>query len=114
MSYQFVGDNVDRTRSRNQTLTNLDKDEHMFQIAAYQNQINGGVTGIDKGKAIKTVHFSDLLPSDTDKNQLLESIVHLVAEIWIEHLYAFHDAYLPNCAPHTHSKESNRSQTEWV
>ncbi|CAC5412530.1 unnamed protein product [Mytilus coruscus] len=40
--FYFVGDNVDmRTKVRNMTIYNQQKDHHMYQICAYENRISG-------------------------------------------------------------------------
>jgi len=114
-SYQFVGDNVDlRTRARHQTLTQRGKDEHMFQIVVYRNRVSGHHLTKDQNQGnIETLSFSDLLPSASDRDNLIDSLAFIVAKIWTEHLYVLHDAAMESRSNHKHSGET-KVKTESV
>ena len=62
--YYFVGDNVDMvTKVRLMTLTNQNKDAHMYQMCAYQNRVSGNDCENSKPlQDVQTAKFSQLIP----------------------------------------------------
>ncbi|XP_053374786.1 uncharacterized protein LOC128547092 [Mercenaria mercenaria] len=108
--YYFVGDNVDmRTKVRQVILKNQNKDQHMYQICAYRNRISGNDLDNTKPKnCIDKVQFKTLLPSDAEREKLLEDFSFLVAKQWTEDIPYFspYQAVLPKYIEHKHMKET--------
>lgn len=109
--YYFVGDNVDmRTNVRQMTLKNQNKDQHMFQICAYENRISGNFLENSKPKAdIETVEFRTLVPSDDDKIKLTEELAYIMAIQWTENMPQFqaYKTVLPTHITHKYIKETS-------
>ena len=109
--FYFVGDNIDmRTKVRQMTLKNQNKDEHMFQICAYKNRISGNHLNNTKPKDdIETVPFRTFLPDDQEKDALVEEFSHIVATQWAD--------LIPNFRPYMtvlpkHIKHPYMNQTK--
>ena len=66
--YYFVGDNVDMfTKVRQMTVTNQNKDQHMYQICAYLNRIGGN--HLDNSRPQQdaaTAPFAQLIPGEEE------------------------------------------------
>ena len=79
--YYFVGDNVDmRTKVRQMTLTNQNKDQHMFQVCSYKNRVSGNHLDDTKPKDnIETVQFKRLVPGPHEQSKLIQEFAFLVA-----------------------------------
>ena len=82
--YYFIGDNVDmRTSVRQMTLRNQAKDQHMYQMCAYQNRVSGNSLDNSHPKGnVKTVPFDTFVPSDMDINYLVGDMSFIVAHEW--------------------------------
>ena len=64
--FYFVGDNVDmRTKVRQMTLINQNKDQHMFQVCAYKNRVSGN-------------HLDDTKPRTTSKQYSLSNLCPVI------------------------------------
>ena len=79
--FYFFGDNVDmRTNVRQMTLGNQKKDQHMFQICAYENRVSGNHLDNTRPKDdINTVQFKQLVPGQEDHVKLTKEFAYLVA-----------------------------------
>ena len=80
--YYFVGDNVD-TKVRQMTSLNQHKDQHMYQMCAYENRVSGN--DLDDSEPIqdsKTALFSQLVPGETEKEEMIVNFSYLVAKKW--------------------------------
>ncbi|XP_061182759.1 uncharacterized protein LOC133191089 [Saccostrea echinata] len=107
--YYFVGDNVDlRTKVRSMTITNQNKDQHMFQICAYENRVSGNHLDNSRPKTnIDTYNFKHLIPSEHEKKCLLSETTFLVAQQWskfISHFLPYINV-LPKYISHEYLKE---------
>ena len=109
--FYFVGDNIDmRTKVRQMTLKNQNKDEHMYQICAYKNRISGNHLDSTKPKGdIETVPFRTFVPGISEKEALIEEFSHIVATQWAELIPAFrpYSTVLPK-----HIEHPNMNQTK--
>ena len=115
--YYFVGDNVDmRTSVRQMTLKNQSKDQHMYQMCAYQNRVSGNTLDNSHPKGnVKTVPFDTLVPSEMDINDLVEDLSFIVAREWcnfIPFLEPF-QTVLPKYIDHPYLRET-RQKTKRV
>lgn len=115
--FYFVGDNIDmRTKVRQMTLKNQNKDQHMFQICSYKNRISGNELDNTKPKGdIETVEFRNFVPTRDEKERLISEFAYLVALQWTELIPHFkpYRAVLPNHIEHQYTKQT-RKKTERV
>ncbi|XP_062571098.1 uncharacterized protein LOC134233123 [Saccostrea cucullata] len=107
--YYFVGDNVDlRTKVRNMTITNQNKDQHMFQICAYENRVSGNHLDNSGPKTnIDTYNFKNLIPGEHEKKCFLSEAAFLVAQQWSKYIPHFlpYINVLPKYISHEYLKE---------
>ena len=102
--YYFVGDNVDMiTKVRQITFTNQNKDQHMYQMCAYEHRVSGNE--LDNSGPIQDsqlAQFSQLVPGETEKESMLTNFSYLVARKWCQHLTCFvpFSAALPDYINH--------------
>lgn len=107
--YYFVGDNVNmRTKVRRMTITNQNKDQHMFQICAYENRVSGN--HLDNSRPmtnIDTYNFQNLIPGDHEKKCLLSEFTFLVSQQWSKYIPHFlpYINVLPKYISHEYLKE---------
>ena len=110
--FYFVGDNVDmRTKVRQMTLTNQNKDQHMFQICAYKNRVSGNHLDDSKPKDnIETVQFKELVPGHLEQTQLIQEFAFIVATQITELLpcFAQFKVVLPKHIEHKNMKDTTK------
>ncbi|XP_053398038.1 uncharacterized protein LOC123565316 [Mercenaria mercenaria] len=108
--YYFVGDNVDmKTKVRQMTLTNQNKDHHMYQVCAYKNRISGN--DLDNTKPIddiENVKFERFLPDDSDKVKLKDELSLFIAWQWTQSIPVFkpYQAVLPKYINHPYIQQT--------
>ena len=107
--YYFVGDNVDmRTKVRHMTFAHQNKDQHMYQICAYENRVSGNHLDNTRPKAqAEEVPFVELVPCDAEKEKLTSDFAFLVASKWAQHIPCFqkYKAVLPSHIQHQYLDE---------
>lgn len=113
----FTGDNVDmRILPRQMTLSNRNKDHHMFQLVSFKNRISSNHLPNSSPKAdVNQVPFSTFLPSAKDQCTLTEELVVLVGHVWAKYIpsLAWFVDFLPKHIVHA-QMESTRKKTEKV
>lgn len=116
-SYYFIGDNCDMvTKVRRMTSKNQHKDEHMFQMCAYLNRISGNDK--DNSKPLQNANeanFSQLIPGEEEKQDLLNQFAMLVARKWTVYIPHFrpYETVIPPYIDHGFMKETKK-KTERV
>lgn len=115
--YSFTGDNVDmRILPRQMTLTNRNKDHHMFQLVSFKNRISSNHLPNSSCKAdVNQVQFSTFLPSAEDQSTLIEELIVLVGHVWAKYIPSlawFHEC-LPKYIVHA-QMENTKKKTEKV
>ena len=115
--YSFTGDNVDiNCGTRQMTLTNRNKDHHLFQLVAFKNRIPSSHLPFNVPSAdVNTIPFSSFIPSLEDQNALKEEMVVLVGLKWAHYIPALSwlKEYLPPCITHENMGKT-RLKTEKV
>lgn len=110
--YYFIGDNVDMvTKVRHMTSTSQHKDQHMYQMCAYENRVSGNE--LDNTKPLqdpKTAPFSQLIPGEREKQNMIDNFAYLVAKKWCQYLtfFAPYDAVLPENIDHPFIRETKK------
>ena len=110
--YYFVGDNVDMvTKVRQMTSLNQHKDQHMYQMCAYENRVSGN--DLDDSEPIqdsKTALFSQLVPGETEKDEMIVNFSYLVAKKWCQYLtyFAPFSAALPDYIDHKFIRDTTQ------
>ena len=86
--YSFTGDNVDmRILPRQMTLSNKNKDHHMYQLVAFKNRIPSNDLSNENAKNdVKQVPLSTFLPSAAEQSALVEEFVILVGHVWGQYI----------------------------
>lgn len=107
--YYFVGDNVDmKTKVRHMTTENQNKDQHLYQLCAYENRVSGNHLDNSRPKAdINTFPLAALLPSDNESDSIVEEFAYIVAWTWttLIPVFAIFNTVLPRCIEHDHLHE---------
>ena len=110
--FYFVGDNVDlRTKVRQMTMKNQNKDQHMFQLCAYKNRVSGNNLDNTKPKDnIETVEFYNFVPSVEENEKLADELSFHIASHWVESLPYFgpYKSVLPKYIEHPYIKETKK------
>ena len=110
--YYFVGDNVDMvTKVRQMTSSNQNKDQHMYQMCAYQNRVSGN--NLDNEKQLQDpakAPFGKLIPGETEKKKLSENFAYLVAKRWCQYLTYFgpFEGVLQEYIEHPYMRETKK------
>ena len=110
--YYFVGDNVDMvTKVRQMTSTSQNKDQHMYQMCAYETRVSGN--DLDNSEPLqdpKTAPFSQLVPGETEKEEMTANFSYLVAKKWCQYLtyFAPFDAALPDYIEHKFIRDTTK------
>ena len=94
--FYFVRDNVNmRTKVRQMTLGNQNKDQHMFQICKYKTRVSGNHRDNTRPKdGINTVQFKQHVPGQEDHVKLIKEFAFLVAAQWAELIPCFNQINL--------------------
>ena len=108
--YYFVGDNFDMvTKVRQMTSNSQNKDQHMYQMCAYVNRVSGN--HLDNTKPLQDPQmapFSQLVPGDDEKEEMITNFSYLVAKKWCQYLTYFtpFDGSLPDYIEHEFIRET--------
>ena len=108
--YYFVGDNVDMfTKTRQMTVKNQNKDQHMYQICAYLNRVDGN--DLDNSCPLQeaaTAPFAQLVPGDEEYEKLMDNFSFLTAKRWCKYIpyFAPFACVLPAFIDHLFMKET--------
>ena len=74
-----------QTKVRQMTLTNQNKDQHMYQVCVYKNGVSGNHLDDNKPKDNNdTVQFKQLVPGYREQSTLIQEFTFLVATQWTE------------------------------
>ena len=110
--YYFVGDNVDMfTKVRQMTVSNQNKDQHMFQVCAYLNRVGGNsLDNTQPVQNVKTAPFSQLIPGDAEHEKMMENFTFLTAKRWCKYIPYFtpFNAVIPDFIDHPFMKETQK------
>lgn len=115
--YSFTGDNVDmRILPRQMTLTNKNKDHHMYQMVAFKNRISSNhlPNTSPKNDASQGL-FSSFLPNAEDQSTLIEELIILIGHVWGKYISSL--AWFTECLPKqiVHAQmENTKKKTEKV
>ena len=110
--YYFVGDNVDMvTKVRHMTVTNQNKDAHMYQMCAYQNRVSGNACDDTKPlQDAQSAKFGQLIPGPVEHEQMIDNFAYIVAKQWctsVDHLQPYLTV-LPDFIVHPYLKETKQ------
>ena len=86
--FSFTGDNVDmRILPRQMTLSNKNKDHHMYQLVAYKNRIpSNHLSNEHAMNDVKQVPLSTFLPSSEEQSTLVEEFIILIGHVWGQYI----------------------------
>ncbi|XP_022783267.1 uncharacterized protein LOC111324048 [Stylophora pistillata] len=115
--YSFTGDNVDmRILPRQMTLTNKNKDHHMYQMVAFKNRISSNhLPNISPKNDASQVLFSSFLPNAEEQSTLIEELIILIGHVWGKFIPSL--AWFTECLPKqiVHAQmENTKKKTEKV
>lgn len=115
--YSFTGDNVDiNCSTRKMTLTNRNKDHHLFQLVAFKNRIPSNHLPSNVANAdIMKIPFSSFIPSPEEQSTLKEELAVHVGLKWAHYIPALSwlKDHLPPCVTHE-NMDKTRMKTDKV
>ena len=115
--YSFTGDNVEmRILPHQMTLTNKNKDHHMYQMVAFKNRISSNhLPNVSPKNDTSQVLFSSFLPNAEDQSTLIEELIILIGHVWGKYISSL--AWFTECLPGqiVHAQmENTKKKTEKV